>query len=386
MGLFEAPGWDTGTTPIVNNATGPSLKRSKRKRAESNDDASDTTTSTTQSLPPSKKPRLQREESDILPPSSAGDGEEDPGSVLSHIKTKKRSKKQRKLAATSLAAAKKSVDTAGAIVDVSDAGMETETDGNRNTGRPTHGWRAIEDDSSSGEFAGLTKLQREMKQKLSGGKFRMINELLYKSDSAGAHEMMRKNPTMYNEYHAGFRNQVVSWPTNPVSYYTSIISSYPQTTVVADLGCGDAALAKNLVPQGVRVLSFDLVSDGEWVVEADICDRIPLPGKDDGKQAQVVDIVVCALSLMNLNWIRCIREARRILKIGGELKIAEVSSRFNDVKAFQAVICSIGFDFLSKEEPSTHFVLFEFRKASRSRPFSKKEWGDLLSPCEYKRR
>jgi hypothetical protein len=32
----------------------------------------------------------------------------------------------------------------------------------------------------------------------------------------------------------------------------------------------------------------------------------------------------------------------------GELRIAEVSSRFNDVKAFQAVICSIGFDFLSK--------------------------------------
>jgi ribosomal RNA-processing protein 8 len=132
--------------------------------------------------------------------------------------------------------------------------------------------------------------------------------------------------TLY-KYHAGFRNQVVSWPTNPVSYYTSIISSYPKTTVVADLGCGDADLAKNLVPQGIRVLSFDLVSDGEWVVEADICDRIPLPGKDDGKQAQVVDIVVCALSLMNLNWIRCIREARRILKIGHVVVIFLIMAR-----------------------------------------------------------
>ena len=101
-----------------------------------------------------------------------------------------------------------------------------------------------------------------------------------------------------------------------MSYYASVVSSYPTTTVIADLGCGDATLAKTLAPKGFRVLSFDLVSDGEWVVEADTCDVIPLPGKDDGEGAQVVDIVVCALSLMNLNWIRCIREARRILKLG----------------------------------------------------------------------
>ena len=250
MALFEAPGWDTGTTPIVNGPSGPPLstKRSKRKRAESNDEASDATPSTTQfnlqklmrkmrlesyskknpsangtssshlgtfkddpknrrsttkmdppdspvskttkplppqssspldqtaTLPPSKKPRIEREESDILPPSSAGDGEEDAGSVLSHIKTKKRSKKQRKLAAVSMISVKRPADAAAVLVDTSDTGMETETDGNRNivlnTGRPTHGWKAIEDDSSSGEFAGLTKLQREMKQKLSGGRFR----------------------------------------------------------------------------------------------------------------------------------------------------------------------------------------------------------------------
>ena len=250
MALFEAPGWDTGTTPIVNGPSGPSLsaKRSKRKRAESNDEASDTTTgSTTQvnlqklmrkmrlegyskknlatngtpdshqgtskddlkkrrsttkmdppdspvskttrplppqssspldqpiSLPPSKKVRIQREESDILPPSSAGD-EEDAGSVVSHIKTKRRSKKQRKLAAASATNAKRPADTSGALVDISDAGMETETDGNCNiafnAGKLAHGRKAVEDDSSSGEFAGLTKLQREMKQKLSGGRFR----------------------------------------------------------------------------------------------------------------------------------------------------------------------------------------------------------------------
>lgn len=119
-----------------------------------------------------------------------------------------------------------------------------------------------------------------------------------------------------------------SWPTNPVSHYISTLSSYPAKTVVADLGCGDAALARSLVPKGIVVLSFDLVSDDAYVIAADTCDRVPLPGserslsassdhtsEEDG-EGQVVDVVVCALSLMGTNWPGCIREAWRILKAG----------------------------------------------------------------------
>jgi ribosomal RNA-processing protein 8 len=98
------------------------------------------------------------------------------------------------------------------------------------------------------------------------------------------------------------------------------LSSYPPRSVIADLGCGAAALAKALIPRGLNVLSYDLISDGEFVIEADVFDRIPLPGSEgDSREkttghAQVVDVVVCALSLMGTNWPRCIREAWRILK------------------------------------------------------------------------
>ena len=70
-------------------------------------------------------------------------------------------------------------------------------------------------------------------------------------------------------------------------------------------------------------MSFDLVSDRAFVVEADIFDRIPLPGSevdsdgdDESNQghAQIVNVVVCALSLMGTNWPNCIREAWRILR------------------------------------------------------------------------
>ena len=66
------------------------------------------------------------------------------------------------------------------------------------------------------------------------------------------------------------------------------------------------------------MLSFDLVSENAFVIEADTCSKIPLPGGEgvEDDDAQVVDIVVCALSLMSTNWIGCIREAWRILRPG----------------------------------------------------------------------
>lgn len=99
------------------------------------------------------------------------------------------------------------------------------------------------------------------------------------------------------------------------------------------------------------MLSYDLVGDrgnvgggnGEgWVVEADFLSSVPLPGRTGGSSpsssssalastsskkakskgkakkeaSEVVDVVVCCLSLMGTNWIGGIYEACRILKQG----------------------------------------------------------------------
>ncbi|KAG6837973.1 hypothetical protein H0H93_008367 [Arthromyces matolae] len=176
-----------------------------------------------------------------------------------------------------------------------------------------------------------------------------------------------------------------------------VLSEYPQGTVIADLGCGDAALARSLTPKGLSVISLDLVSDGVFVVEADICDKIPLPGsgasQDDKSEGEghIVDVVVCALSLMGTNWPNCIREAWRILKPSGELKIAEVASRFTNVTEFRNLVESIGFRLKSKDDSNSHFTLFEFKKIA-VKGKSQDEWEEaltkarLLKPCEYKRR
>jgi len=238
----------------------------------------------------------------------------------------------------------------------------------------------------------LTALQSKMKQSLDGARFRWINETLYKSSSQDAERLMREDPKVFDEYHAGFRHQVTSWPANPVDHFAQTLEPYPAHSVIVDLGCGDAALARNLLPKGHIVLSYDLVSANPYIIAADICDRVPLPGAEDSDAGQVVDVVVCSLSLMSTNWLNCLREARRVLKTGGELKIAEVASRFTNVDKFTSVVSSIGFRLIRKDDENTHFTLFDFKKTDGSRSLDEQSWrkilsrGDVLQPCEYKRR
>ncbi|EJU04794.1 hypothetical protein DACRYDRAFT_62996 [Dacryopinax primogenitus] len=234
----------------------------------------------------------------------------------------------------------------------------------------------------------LTPLQAKMKASLSGARFRWINEQLYTSSASSAHELMRSQPNLYEDYHAGFAAQLVGWPTPPLDALAVLLQKLPKTALIADLGSGPGTLAKKLVPQGRKVLSFDLHPD-DWVTEADFCERIPLPGSEGEESGAIVDACVCCLSLMGTDWICGVREARRVLVANGQLLVAEVTSRFTDVSNFVQVIESVGFRMTKKDDGDTHFMLFVFEKVDKDL----EEWEEvvqraegLLKPCEYKRR
>ncbi|KAJ7904385.1 putative uracil phosphoribosyltransferase [Mycena olivaceomarginata] len=382
MPLFDVPGWSVASAPVAESAM---VAGSKKRKRPSED---------TESL---EQIDLQK----LVKKARKTDSEADDASTVSRganrvkalgkslVKKTVDRKRQRKKGQQMIAENEREREKSQAM---------TSSSSSSSLARPTKRASRVQEppadkplptipeDSvpATASTAGLTALQKGMKRSLDGARFRLINETLYKSDSQQAHEMMQQDPKVYEEYHTGFRHQVQSWPTNPVQHYISALSKYPAKTVIADLGCGDAAMARSLIPKDFNVLSFDLVSDGAFVVEADICDKIPLPGsepaegeKSDGK-AQVVDVVVCALSLMGTNWTNCIREAWRILKHDGELKIAEVASRFTDVEEFSKLVASIGFKLKSKNDANTHFTLFEFRKVP-SIGKKEKEWAAVLA-------
>ncbi|CDU25027.1 related to RRP8-nucleolar protein required for efficient processing of pre-rRNA at site A2 [Sporisorium scitamineum] len=305
--------------------------------------------------------------------------------------------------------------------------------------------------TGSGTASALTPLQAQMLSKLSGSRFRTINEKLYTTASDEAVRMIDAAPAMFDEYHQGFREQVRSWPKNPLDRIVELFDpslsngtgkgkgknklnqSRPATgaakarftpgALVVDLGAGEGGLAKRLVPKGVKVLCYDLIttSDG-WVRKQDTAaiGGLPLPGffedsdplglqvAPEGSADGVADVAVFCLSLMGTNWIHMLLEAKRVLRTGGELIIAEVSSRFNDgFDAFVRIVKMLGFSLEHKDASNTHFVLFEFVKLSQqAHVASLSSTADdaeidphitsldelaahgktLLKPCIYKRR
>ncbi|EHK96526.1 putative Ribosomal RNA-processing protein 8 [Glarea lozoyensis 74030] len=189
----------------------------------------------------------------------------------------------------------------------------------------------------------LTPLQASMRQKLISARFRHLNQTLYTTPSSNSLDLFSTNPEMFTEYHEGFRRQVEVWPENPVDIYIrsilargalkkpsegGAIMPLPRTSgtcTIADLGCGDAALASTLQKDSkklhLKIHSFDLYSPHPLVTRADIAD-VPLPDSS-------VDIAIFCLALMGTNWIDFIEEAFRILRWKGELWIAEIKSRFS---------------------------------------------------------
>lgn len=201
----------------------------------------------------------------------------------------------------------------------------------------------------------LTPLQQAMRQKLISSRFRHLNETLYTTPSSKAMELFTASPELFDEYHAGFSRQVKeSWPSNPVDGYVKAIRTRGGVTppkkgkpdnrnsqirplprrpnggcTIADLGCGDAALAISLTPSAqklnLKFLSYDLHEPNSHVTKADIS-NLPI---GDGS----VDVAIFCLSLMGTNWVSFVEEAWRVLRGDGkgECWVSEVKSRFGKV-------------------------------------------------------
>jgi ribosomal RNA-processing protein 8 len=316
-------------------------------------------------------------------------------------------------------------------------------------------------------------LQQAFQARLSGSRFRILNEELYTTSSTTAFERFSAHPELYDEYHDGFRSQVEHWPVNPVDVIVGRLKKEvdvffeqggndnqlqqqqqqridKKQIVVADFGCGDADLAKQLLKVQIPIQqqqqrgggggggkrqkngattsesttsssfscpfcvhSFDLVSQSDLVTACDMS-NVPLP-------SAAVDVAVFCLSLMGTNLADFVREAHRVLKSSGRLKIAEVKSRFasssttsssstksnnsrsskhsrnsnnkknknnnadgqDEEREFIQVLKQLGFECTLTDRSNKMFVLFELRKNGKN-PDPKVEY--TARPCIYKRR
>nr|XP_006628334.1 PREDICTED: ribosomal RNA-processing protein 8 [Lepisosteus oculatus]XP_015197289.1 PREDICTED: ribosomal RNA-processing protein 8 [Lepisosteus oculatus] len=217
-------------------------------------------------------------------------------------------------------------------------------------------------------------LRARMEQRLESARFRYINEQLYTSTSQEAYRMFQQDRQAFNIYHQGFKAQVERWPNNPVDSIISYIRNKPSSMVVADFGCGDCKIAHSVKN---KVHSFDLLPISDLVTVCDMA-HVPLP---DGS----VDIAIFCLSLMGTNIGDFVVEANRVLVKSGILMIAEVASRFENVRSFLSALSTLGFKLATKDTSNCYFYTFELIKTKESEGKSHTA-GLELKPCMYKKR
>ncbi|XP_062127998.1 ribosomal RNA-processing protein 8 [Drosophila sulfurigaster albostrigata] len=217
-------------------------------------------------------------------------------------------------------------------------------------------------------------LANKLHAELMGGRFRYINEQLYTMNSKKAEDLFRSDSGAFDAYHAGYRQQVEKWPSNPLNRIIKLVKRLSKTAVIGDFGCGEGKLAQS-VPN--KVYSMDLVSRRADIVACNIT-KTPL-------EAQALDVAVYCLSLMGTNLNDYLLEANRVLKLHGNVYIAEIQSRFEDVREFIRFMTSCGFDLVKKDVAVNYFYFFHFRKMRhvgkdvKLKPFS-------LKPCLYRKR
>jgi len=214
----------------------------------------------------------------------------------------------------------------------------------------------------------LSPLQAKMAKQLQGAHFRMINEELYTAPSDHAMRLFSEDPSLFHAYHAGFRLQAKTWPQNPLHAMIERVRKQPKWRV-ADMGCGEALLAQS-VPN--KVFSFDLVKANDRITVADIS-RLPIGSGS-------VDCAVLCLALMGTNYHDFIREAHRVLVMGGTLLLAEVRSRVDHVLAeFSHMLSELGFDEEARDSSNKMFLQRRPVAAVLSPP-------PVLKACIYKKR
>ena len=117
-----------------------------------------------------------------------------------------------------------------------------------------------------------------------------------------------------------------------------------------DFGCGEALLSKSVRN---KVYSYDHVAINQSVIACDMADT--------GAESDILDVAVFSLSLMGVNWSDYIKEAFRMVKAGGLLKISEPASNW-ETDGFERLkkgIQDAGFELLGEPRLSSKFVYID---------------------------
>jgi len=182
-----------------------------------------------------------------------------------------------------------------------------------------------------------TDVQRRLQRY---GDFSQMNRLWNQTHSSKTHQCLQENPEEWAQYHTLYQEARQDWAIVP---YEEMIRWCQQRSgyAIGDFGCGEAKLAEAISDRHT-VYSFDHIAINNNVIA---CDMSHVPLNDEE-----LDVAIFSLSLMGYNFTDYLREARRTLKLDGQLHIIEATSRFGDKDQFCTELEALGFAIISVED------------------------------------
>lgn len=163
------------------------------------------------------------------------------------------------------------------------------------------------------------------------GDLSLMNQKINCETSQQTNQHFLSNPSEWYDYHAVYSEARNDWEVIPYQEAIKWCTDRPDY-IVGDFGCGEAFLVKELAN---RVYSFDHVAINDKVIA---CDMSNVPLNDAS-----LDVAVFSLSLMGINFVDYLKEARRCLKLDGHLWIAEPTLRIKHEDSFKELLERIGF-------------------------------------------
>ncbi|XP_058040728.1 ribosomal RNA-processing protein 8 isoform X2 [Ahaetulla prasina] len=235
-------------------------------------------------------------------------------------------------------------------------------------------------------------LRQRLESRLDAARFRYINQLLYTRSSREAAQLFQEDPEALAVYHRGFALQAARWPERPTSLPSCgrlwLRGLHPGSQLAQPgtlLRPGGPGPAGDRLRHGTgRPAGPAPHAPSGLLAPPDSCSCRPQVPLEDAS----VDVVVFCLALMGTNLREILQEAYRVLRLGGTLLVAEVASRFADLRTFLGALARLGFRLISKDVSSNYFYTFELRKSYRAEVTKAAEEprGLALRPCLYKRR
>lgn len=186
------------------------------------------------------------------------------------------------------------------------------------------------------------------------GDLSMMNARFNTAYSQTTYERLQQSPEEWYLYHTLYREARQAWAEIPYEKIAQPLKRRPDW-IIGDFGCGEAKLAE-ILPN--KVYSFDHIAINENVTACDMTHTL----LDDA----TLDVAVFSLSLMGLNYADYLKEAHRVLKFGGLLKIAEPITRWTEKRSeLLSQIAQAGFLLVGSIEESNQFFYIDAIKMPR---------------------